>query len=150
MKPPLNRLSAVQLVQMMSARDVTCEAVTHSFVDAIKQRESEVQAFTWIDTGRALDIARALDSGPLQGPLAGLPLAVKDVIDTAGIRTEHGSPIFAGRVASVDAACVAAARAAGAFVLGKTATAELANFTPGATRNPHAPAHTPGGSSSGS
>lgn len=150
MKLPLNRLSAAHLVRMLSSREVSCEVVTHSFLDAIQQREGEVQAFTWIDPVRALDIARELDSAPVQMPLAGLPIAIKDVIDTAGIRTEHGSPIYAGRVPHADAACVAAARAAGAFVLGKTVTAELANFTPGLTRNPHAPAHTPGGSSSGS
>ncbi len=84
------------------------------------------------------------------GLLAGLPVAVKDVIDTAGIATEYGSPIYAGRVPSADAACVAAVRAAGGYVFGKTVTAELANFTPGPTRNPHGLEHTPGGSSSGS
>ncbi|MBC8118501.1 MAG: amidase [Burkholderiaceae bacterium] len=135
---------------MLAARDVSCEAVTHSFLDAIRQREHEVQAFVWIDPVRALDIARRLDSAPVRMPLAGLPIAIKDVIDTAGIRTEHGSPIYAGRVPQVDAACVGAVHAAGAFVLGKTVTAELANFTPGATRNPRALEHTPGGSSSGS
>jgi Asp-tRNA(Asn)/Glu-tRNA(Gln) amidotransferase A subunit family amidase len=143
-------MPATQLARMLAAREVTCEAVTHSFLDAIEQRESEVHAFTWIDTARALVTARELDRASVRGPLAGLPVAVKDSIDTAGIATEHGSPIYAGHVPSADAACVAAARAAGSFVLGKTVTAELQNFTPGPTRNPHAPAHTPGGSSSGS
>lgn len=150
MRPPLNRLSATQLVRMIASRDVTCEAVTHSFIDAIEQRESDVRAFTWIDAQRALGIARKFDRGAKFGPLAGLPVAVKDVIDTAGIATEYGSPIYAGHVPSADAACVAAVRAAGGYVLGKTVTAELANFTPGATRNPHRLEHTPGGSSSGS
>ena len=77
-------------------------------------------------------------------------MAVKDNIDTAGIVTAQGSPIYAGQVPRADAACVALARAAGAWVLGKTVAAELANMTPGATRNPHHRAHTPGGSSSGS
>ena len=72
------------------------------------------------------------------------------MIDTAGIATEYGSPIYAGRVPRADAASVAAVRAAGGYVFGKTVTAELANFTPGATRNPHGLEHTPGGSSSGS
>ena len=72
------------------------------------------------------------------------------MIDTAGIATEYGSPIYTGRVPSADAACVAGVRAAGGYVFGKTVTAELANFTPGPTRNPHGLEHTPGGSSSGS
>ncbi|HYM48213.1 MAG TPA: amidase [Burkholderiaceae bacterium] len=150
MRPPLNRLSAAHLARMLAAGEVNCEAVTHSFLDAIEQRESEVRAFTWIDPKRALRLARELDKKPALGPLRGLPLAVKDVIDTAGVVTEYGSPIYAGHVPSADAACVAAARAAGSYVLGKTVTAELANFAPGPTRNPHAPEHTPGGSSSGS
>jgi amidase len=75
---------------------------------------------------------------------------VKDVIDTAGIATEHGSPIYAHRVPAADAACIALLRAAGGYVFGKTVTAELANFVPGPTRNPFALEHTPGGSSSGS
>lgn len=150
MKLPLNRLSAAQLARMIAAREVSCEAVTHSFLDAIGQREDEVRAFAWIDRDRALAVARNFDHAPGRGALYGLPVAIKDVIDTAGINTEYGSPIYAGHVPRADAACVAAIRAAGGYVLGKTVTAELANFAPGATRNPHALEHTPGGSSSGS
>lgn len=150
MRTPLNRLSAAQLARMLAVREVSCEAVTHSFLDAIEQRESEVRAFAWIDPARALAIARELDRSSARGPLHGLPVAVKDVIDTAGIVTEYGSPIYAGHVPRADAACVAAVRASGSYVLGKTVTAELANFTPGPTRNPYALEHTPGGSSSGS
>jgi len=150
MRPPLNRLSAAQLVRMIASREVTCEAVTHSFVDAVGQRENEVRAFAWIDAQRALNAARDFDVGAKFGLLAGLPVAVKDVIDTAGIATEYGSPIYVGRVPGADAASVAAVRAAGGYVFGKTVTAELANFTPGPTRNPHGLEYTPGGSSSGS
>ncbi len=150
MRPPLNRLSAAQLLRMIVSREVTCETVTHSFVDAIEQRESEVHAFTWFDAERALSIAREFDRGAKVSSLMGLPVAVKDVIDTAGIATEYGSPIYAGHVAGADAACIAAVRAAGGYVFGKTVTAELANFTPGPTRNPHGLEKTPGGSSSGS
>lgn len=150
MRPPLNRLSAAQLVRMLASGDATREAVTHSFLDAIAQRESEVNAFTWIDAERALNIARGFDRDAKRGLLSGLPVAVKDNIDTAAIATEYGSAIYAGHVPRIDAACVGAVRAAGGYVLGKTVTAELANFTPGATRNPHGLEHTPGGSSSGS
>lgn len=84
------------------------------------------------------------------GPLAGLVLGVKDVIDVAGLPTTHGSPIFAGNIAKADATSVARLRAAGAVVLGKTVTAEFATYHPGPTANPRNLAHTPGGSSSGS
>ncbi len=150
MRPPLNRLPAIQLVRMIASGEVTCEAVTHSFIDAIKQREGEVHAFAWIDAERAMSIARGFDRTGQFGSLGGLPVAVKDVIDTASIRTAYGSPIYSGHVPAADAACVAAARAAGGYVFGKTVSAELANFHPGPTHNPHAIGHTPGGSSSGS
>jgi Asp-tRNA(Asn)/Glu-tRNA(Gln) amidotransferase A subunit family amidase len=87
---------------------------------------------------------------PGTGPLAGLPVGVKDVIDTADMPTECGSAVHRGRRPSEDAACVALLRRAGAIVVGKTVTTELASFAPGPTRNPHAHGHTPGGSSSGS
>jgi Asp-tRNA(Asn)/Glu-tRNA(Gln) amidotransferase A subunit family amidase len=150
MRPPLNRLPAAHLLRMIESREVTCEVVTHSFVDAIEQREGEVHAFAWFEAERALNIARGFDRGAKSGPLMGLPVAVKDVIDTAGLVTERGSPIYAGRVPGADAACIAVMQAAGGYVFGKTVTAELANFAPGPTRNPFGLEHTPGGSSSGS
>jgi Asp-tRNA(Asn)/Glu-tRNA(Gln) amidotransferase A subunit family amidase len=150
MRTPLNRLPATRLARMIAGHEVTCEAVTHSFLDAVKQREPEVRAFAWFDAARALSTARELDIGDWRGPLHGLPVAVKDNIDTADIPSEYGSAIFAGHVPHADAACVAALRSAGGYVGGKTVSAELANFTPGPTRNPVDPAHTPGGSSSGS
>ncbi len=85
-----------------------------------------------------------------EGPLAGMVLGVKDVIDVAGMPTTHGSDIFAGNTATSDADCVARLRAAGVVVLGKTVTAEFATYHPGPTVNPRKPGHTPGGSSSGS
>jgi amidase len=150
MRVPLNRLPATRLARMIAGHDVTCEGVTHSFVDAVNEREREVRAFAWFDAARALATARELDIGDWRGPLHGLPVAVKDNIDTADIPSEYGSPIYAGHVPAADAACVAALRSAGGYVVGKTVSAELANFTPGPTRNPHALEHTPGGSSSGS
>jgi len=150
MKIPLNPLPAHRLARMIAAHEVSCEAVTHSFIDAVHEREAEVRAFTWFDATRALAVAREHDRLPWRGPLHGLPVAVKDFIDTADIPTEYGSPIYLGHRPRADAACVAALKGAGGFVFGKTVTAELANFTPGATRNPHHPEHTPGGSSSGS
>ncbi|MEF9943116.1 MAG: amidase [Burkholderiaceae bacterium] len=150
MKTPLNRLGAVRLAAMLADGDVTAEAVVHSYMDAIHELEPEVRAFAHFDSVQVLEMAREFDGGAARGPLHGLPVAIKDNIDTAGIPSEYGSMIFAGHVPQADAACVAALSAAGAFTLGKTVTAELANFTPGATRNPHNLLHTPGGSSSGS
>src|SRR5918993_4595479 len=150
MRPPLNRLPAAQLLRMLASGEVTCEMVTHSFIDAVEQREGDVHSFAWFEAERALNIARGFDGGTKSGPLLGLPVGVKDVIETAGIATECGSPIYARRVPAADAACIALLRAAGSYVFGKTVTAELANFVPGPTRNPFELQHTPGGSSSGS
>ena len=150
MRRPLNRLPATQLARMIAAHDVTCEAVTHSFIDAIHESEPEVRAFAWFDADRAIATAREFDRLEWRGTLHGLPAAIKDNIDTADIPSHYGSTIFLGHVPQADAASVAALRASGAFVLGKTVTAELANFTPGPTRNPAGLKHTPGGSSSGS
>lgn len=150
MRTPLNRLPATQLARQIAARDLSAEAVTHSFLDAVHDAEAQVQAWAFIDPQLALATARELDRGRPRGALHGLPVAVKDNIDTEGLPSEYGSAIFRGHVPRADAACVAAFKAAGAYTLGKTVTAELANFTPGATRNPYNPAHTPGGSSSGS
>lgn len=154
MREPLHRLSAARLAQMIADGEVTSEVVTHSFIDAIHARERQVQAFVWFDADRALAIARELDrlqaNDARRGPLHGVPVAVKDMIDTADMPTAYGSPIYASHRPPADAAVIGLLTNAGAFVLGKTVTAELATFTPGPTRNPHNPAHTPGGSSSGS
>ena len=143
MRPPLNRLSAAQLLRMIASREVTCEMVTHSFVDAVEQREDEVHAFAWIEPERALNIARGFDGGAKAGPLTGLPVAVKDVIDTAGIAYRARITDLRWPCSGADAACIAVMHAAGGYVFGKTVTAELANFTPGPTRNPHGLEHTP-------
>jgi amidase len=82
--------------------------------------------------------------------LCGLPVGIKDLIDTAGLTTAYGSPIYRGHVPLADAGCVRALRRAGAVILGKTVTSEFAVYTPGKTRNPRDPSRTPGGSSSGS
>jgi Asp-tRNA(Asn)/Glu-tRNA(Gln) amidotransferase A subunit family amidase len=133
-------LSALELVERCIAR--------------IEAREADVRAWVWIDVDVARDEARRLDahraSGAALGPLHGLPVGLKDVIDTAGIPTENGCALDQGRVPEKDAFLVERLRAAGAIIMGKTVTTELAYFTPGKTRNPHDLEHTPGGSSSGS
>lgn len=150
MKVPLHRLPAVKLAQMIADGQASSEVVTRSFIDAIHEREHEVQAFAWFDADRAIAAARELHLISRRGPLHGLPIAIKDNIDTTDMPTAYGSVIYEGHRPAVDALPVALLKDAGCFVLGKTVTAELANFTPGPTRNPHALDHTPGGSSSGS
>jgi Asp-tRNA(Asn)/Glu-tRNA(Gln) amidotransferase A subunit family amidase len=100
------------------------------------------------DAARAA--ARRRDAEPARGPLHGVPIGVKDIIDTADLPTGYGTPIYEGHRPQHDAACVALALRAGAVLLGKTVSTELAYFSPGPTRNPHRSMHTPGGSSSGS
>ncbi|HEY2671105.1 MAG TPA: amidase [Rugosimonospora sp.] len=123
---------------------------------AVAEHESVVHAWAHLDPERARREAREVDARALHSPgvgdlpLRGLVLGVKDVFDTADQPTECGTPIYAGRRPSGDAAAVALLRAAGATCLGKTVTAELAFLTPGPTTNPHRPTHTPGGSSMGS
>jgi Asp-tRNA(Asn)/Glu-tRNA(Gln) amidotransferase A subunit family amidase len=146
----LNELSATEAARRIAQGAITSEALVQACLDRIEAREPTVQAWSAIDPKAALRQAKERDRGPSLGPLHGVPIAVKDVLDTYDLRTEMGSPIYRGHRASADAACVALARAAGAVILGKTVTAEFAGMAPGPTANPHDPRHTPGGSSSGS
>jgi Asp-tRNA(Asn)/Glu-tRNA(Gln) amidotransferase A subunit family amidase len=116
----------------------------------VAERERVVRAWSYVDAEVAMAAARQVDAGGERLPLAGLVLGVKDIFDTADMPTEYGSAIYRGYRPGADAAAVAMLRSAGAVSLGKTVTAELALYTPGATTNPHRSTHTPGGSSSGS
>ena len=146
--------SAVEIAADIAAGKVTALAVTEACLARIAADEPRIQAFAHLDPEHARAQARALDerkrAGRPLGPLHGVPVAVKDIVDTADFPTEHGSVIHAGRRPLHDAAIVARLRAAGAVLLGKTVTTEFACFTPGKTRNPHDLERTPGGSSSGS
>jgi Asp-tRNA(Asn)/Glu-tRNA(Gln) amidotransferase A subunit family amidase len=146
----LRQLSARDAARQIAERRLTAEALATAYLERIAERESVVGAFEYFDCDRALAAARARDGEPTRGPLHGVPIAVKDLIDTCDMPTGYGSPIYRGHRPAADAACVALARAAGAVVLGKTVTTEFAAFTAGKTTNPKNPAHTPGGSSSGS
>jgi len=134
---------------MKSTATETVEAA----LGAIRARDPELHAWQAVDADFARRQARALDAsggGPRRGPLFGIPVGVKDIFDTADLPTEYGSLIYKGHRPAADAACVAAARAAGAVILGKTVTTEFATMVPAATVHPKNPRHTPGGSSSGS
>src|SRR5690606_5259709 len=123
-------LSATALAAAIRGGDLTARAALEAHLERIEHREPDIRAWTFVDADGAREIADAPDRGPVRGPLHGLPFGVKDIIDVAGLSTECGSPIYRGRRASADAACVAAARAAGAIPLGKTVTTEFATFAP--------------------
>jgi Asp-tRNA(Asn)/Glu-tRNA(Gln) amidotransferase A subunit family amidase len=147
---PLYELTGAEAATAIAAGTITSAALVTACLERISARESNVRAWEYLDPAQALAQARACDRQPAQSPLHGVPIGIKDLIDTADMPTSYGSPIYAGHRPAADAACVALLRAAGAVILGKTVTTEFAMFTPGKTANPHNPAHTPGGSSSGS
>src|SRR6202043_3073415 len=143
-------LTARAIAAEIAAGRLSAEAATRACLDRIAAREPVVGAWHYLDPDAAIAAARHCDASPPSGPLHGVPIAVKDLIDTADMPTGYGSAIYHGHRPAADAACVALARAAGAIVLGKTVTTEFACFTAGKPPTPRNPAHTPGGSSSGS
>jgi amidase len=147
-----NTLTATDALARIAAGTLTAEELARACLDRVAERDGVVKAFAFVDAGRAIAEARERDrraAGP-RGLLHGLPIGVKDIIDTHDMPTEYGSPIYAGNRPRNEAACVALSREAGAVILGKTVTTEFALRHPGPTTNPHDPARTPGGSSSGS
>jgi Asp-tRNA(Asn)/Glu-tRNA(Gln) amidotransferase A subunit family amidase len=125
--------------------------VTRACLERARALEATVQAWECLEPSYALERAQEVDATVARGPLHGVPVAIKDIIDVAGMPTRYGSPIYASaKPASQSAECVAALERAGAIVLGKSVTTEFAYYTPGKTRNPWNPRHTPGGSSMGS
>lgn len=146
MSQAFHTLTAHQALRRMQAGTLDPAALMEACLERVAAREPTIRAFASIDPAQARKAARAVR----QGPLHGLPVGVKDVLDTADLPSEYGSPIWAGWQPRADSAPVAWARAAGAAVIGKTVTTEFATRKPGPTANPANPAHTPGGSSSGS
>jgi amidase len=145
-----NRLSAVEAAALIASGKLTAVKLTEDCLARISAREDGVKAWAYIDPQQVLAQARARDAEKRRSPLHGIPVAIKDIIDTAEMPTEYGSPIYAGYRPHTDAACVTVLEHAGAVIAGKTVTAEFAMSHPGKTRNPLNTAHTPGGSSSGS
>jgi Asp-tRNA(Asn)/Glu-tRNA(Gln) amidotransferase A subunit family amidase len=147
-------LSAVEMRNRLASGALRAVELAEACLAQIAAREPSVKAWAWLDGDHVMDQARRLDdlrrTGAAIGPLHGLPVALKDVIDTKGIPTENGCVLDQGRVPNADAWVVARLRAAGAIIMGKTVTTELAFLHPGKTMNPVNPAHTPGGSSQGS
>jgi Asp-tRNA(Asn)/Glu-tRNA(Gln) amidotransferase A subunit family amidase len=145
MKP----LSATEAVAAIEAGTLTSEKLVRASLERIAERDPVVKAWVYLHPELAVKQAKAADAAK-GGLLRGVPVGVKDIIDTYDMPTGHNSAIFEGKTPFGDAACVALCRVANAVILGKTVTTEFANRHPGPTTNPHNPGHTPGGSSSGS
>ncbi|MBM3568624.1 MAG: amidase [Alphaproteobacteria bacterium] len=142
--------SAVETANAIRAGRTSSAAAVETLLARIAERDDAVRAWIHLDPEQARAAAKRRDAEPNKGRLHGVPIGIKDIVDTADMPTGYGSAIYAGHRPKADAACVARLRAAGAVILGKTVSTEFAYFTPGKTRNPHHPKHTPGGSSSGS
>ena len=150
----LNWLSAADAARAIRDGAISSEQLVEACLARIRETEPQVDAWQFLDPAHALAQARARDAdrreGRTTGPLHGVPVGIKDIIDTGDMPTEDGTVLHAGRTPDRDAPVVAMLRSAGAVIMGKTVTTECAYFHPGKTRNPHNPEHTPGGSSSGS
>ena len=150
----LIELSATEALVKIRSGEITSEELVKAYLDRIDQVEGEVQAWAHLDPEHALEQARSLDAhrqaGGATGPLHGIPVGVKDIFDTKFIPTENGTVLDSGRLPKEDCRVISLLKEAGAVIIGKTVSTELAVTGPGKTRNPHNPAHTPGGSSSGS
>ncbi len=147
-------LTATQAAGKIAGGSLSSEDYVRACLDRIGMLDREIHAFVHLDPDHALSQARDRDesrrNGRPVGPLHGIPVAIKDIFDTADYPTENGSPLFSGRRPVTDAGVVARLRAAGAVIIGKTVSTECAYFHPGPTRNPRDLERTPGGSSSGS
>jgi amidase len=127
-----------------------CEFRIEDCLAQIDMLDPGIGAWEFVDSAGARQRARELDAANTMGPLHGMAIGIKDVIDVKGMPTTNGSPIYSGNIARMDAACVALARTAGGIIIGKTVTTELATFVPSRTKNPQNPGFSPGGSSAGS
>lgn len=146
----LHLLSAEQAAAAVASKEISSVELVKACLEHIDTREGTVGAWAFIDPEYALREARARDAEPVRGPLHGVPVGIKDIIDTKDLPTEYGSKIYQGHRPQRDAACVSLVRRAGGIILGKTVTTEFALYQPGKTANPHNSMRTPGGSSSGS
>lgn len=145
-------LTIAGALSQIRQRKLTIVDMLQHYIGAIQHWEARIQAWQGLALESAQQQAQVLDAGGegRHQPLYGIPVGIKDIFATADLPTAWGTPIYAGRYRSPEAAVVSQLKAAGAIILGKTVTTELATAAAGPTRNPHHPAHTPGGSSSGS
>ena len=132
--------------RLLKAGDLTPQMIAVSCLDRITDRDDKVRAWAHLKRDQ---VFATIESLP-EGSLFGIPVGVKDIIETNDMPTEYGSKIYSGFQPNADANCVAAVKAAGGIIMGKTVTTEFAWRRANNTQNPHNPSHTPGGSSSGS
>ena len=149
MKRP-NELTLAQASVALSAAQISSEALVQSCLDRIDERNDDVQAWCALDAEKAIADARQRDASERKSPLHGIPVGIKDIIDTKGLPTSYGNRRYQQHIPSADAQIIHQLHQLGAVVLGKTVTTEFAYYAPGPTRNPNNLEHTPGGSSSGS
>ena len=151
-EPRPSALCLADAVRATTVGDLTARALAEANLARIAATDADIEAWAHLDPDRVLARAERCDAvvAGRRGPLHGIGVGVKDIIDTTDMPTQMGSPIYAGHHAQFDAECVARLTRAGGYVFGKTVTTELAHFHPGKTKNPWNPRHTPGGSSSGS
>ena len=146
----LYSLSACDAAEKIALGDITSEQLVLSCLQHIKRRDPQIHAWEFLDGDAALRRARQLDQVAPIGPLHGVPVGIKDIIETKHMPTTYGSSIYTDYYPQSNAECIDLLEQAGAVILGKTVTAEFATYSPGPTTNPRNIAHTPGGSSSGS
>lgn len=146
----MSKLSVGQASVALASGQLTSEALVNECLEQIRVREGDVRAWTFVDPERAIEQARQRDQQERRSPLHGIPVGIKDIIDTADMPTAYGNARYTGHLPAQDADIVALLKKAGAVIMGKTVTTEFAYFTPGPTCNPNNLSHTPGGSSSGS
>lgn len=148
------RMSALRAAEAIREGELTSEELVAACLARVEAHEEQIGAWAHLDADFALTQAREADlsrrEGHALGPLHGVPVGIKDIIDTSDLPTEDGTPLHAGRQPAEDASVVSLLKDAGAVIMGKTVTTELAVYSPGKTANPHDPKRTPGGSSSGS
>ena len=146
----LHLLSLVEAAGGIARGKFTSVELVTACLERIHAREEQVGAWAWLDPDQALAQARNCDRQPATTPMHGVPVGIKDIINTADMPTCYGSQVYAGHYPGEDAECIRLLRRAGAVIMGKTVTTEFAFYAPGKTANPHNLEHTPGGSSSGS
>ncbi len=146
-----HEITATEARDLIASGSLTSEALVESCLHRIREREDTVQAWSYVDWEGSLERARECDRTPSSGPLHGIPVGIKDIVDTADMPTLLGEPeIYAGRQPDHDATLVRHLRESGAVIVGKTAPSKHTIMLPGKTRNPHDPTRSPGASSSGS
>ena len=150
----LSSLSAIELSNKLKKGEISSEELVKNYIEQIKNKDKEVEAWEFFDEELAISQAKKLDAdrqaGKVQGDLHGIPVGIKDIFDTEDMPTLDGSEAHKKNPSLSDCTVVSKLKQAGAIIMGKTVTAELAYLTPGKTKNPHDPTRTPGGSSMGS